>query len=90
MSGKGRYPKALTRSERAPQTNDSSKRLWIATVIYSVEEKGSISSDTNRFVDRCLYSVTIVSLVLKDALTGTQAGAGFVSTRKCSCGNGFS
>jgi len=40
------------------------------------------TSDTNRFVDRCLYSVTIVSLVLKDALTGTQAGAGFVSTRK--------
>jgi len=44
----------------------------------------TISSDTNRFVDRCLLSVTIVSLVLKDALTGTQAGAGFVSTRKYS------
>jgi len=37
------------------------------------------NSDTHRFVDRCLSIVTIVSLVLKDDLTGTQAGAGFVS-----------
>ena len=39
------------------------------------------SSDTHWFVDWCLSSVTIVSLVLKDDLSGTQAGAGFVSTR---------
>ena len=43
-----------------------------------------ISSDTNRSVDRYLYFVTIVSLVLKDDLTGLQAGTGFVSTRKYS------
>ena len=40
------------------------------------------TSDTHRFVYQFLSSVTIVSLVLKDDLTGTQAGAGFVSTRK--------
>jgi len=34
---------------------------------------------------QCVSLVTIVSsLVLKDALTGTQAGAGFVSTKKYS------
>jgi len=41
-----------------------------------------VTSDTNRFVDRYVQSVTIVSLVLKDASTGIQAGTGFVSTRK--------
>jgi hypothetical protein len=38
--------------------------------------------DTHRFVVLFLSIITIVSLVLKDDLTGTQAGAGFVSTRK--------
>jgi len=32
--------------------------------------------------ERCTQSVTIVSLVLRDALNGTWAGTGFVSTSK--------
>ena len=31
---------------------------------------------------RYIHEDSIVSLVLKDALTGTQAGTGFTSTRK--------